>query len=312
MKSTPLNSYTQARRILIAVLIASAGSTDAATVLSFGTDTGYVTADTTAARSTTVVTDGLPNATITRVLSFDDVTAWNPGAPYAGPSVYGGFSSSVANNGTGTAFTTSNWSLGRNQIRNDQTIATITSDAITIQGGNSANHDSDTLSFQAFFVLKTGDFTSDTYSADGLTAAWSAGLNAGRTTGYAAVARFGVKVGGQYYLSNSTSTNQASQFTINPTTTTWAPYDPETSLNFNAAGATYSSISMTAVEAIGLYVEDDSYTISAGVATNGYSFALAKLEGTGTVTAVPEPSAYAALLGAGVMALAALRKRRAV
>lgn len=307
-KHIRLSSAASAKSAALTLLAASASLcvSHAAVVLSYdGNAVSYVSGtDVTAAITPAVATTGVsPNETITRSIAFSDSTVWSPSSGYTGPAVYLGFSAAVTNNGTGTAITSGQFGIGRNQIRNDSNaIASFTADSVAIQGGFTSLYDGDSLSAQYFTVLKN---PSTPFALDGLSARWSAGLSAA-ATGYTPTARFAVQVDDQYYLSSATNTN--GNFSLSGTTltsATWAAYNPTLNINFDAA-ATFGSISLTSIQAVGLYVEDDSYTMNSATNTNGFNLFVGKLE----ASAIPEPSAYGVLVGFFVLGMVAIRRRR--
>jgi hypothetical protein len=118
--------------------------------------------------------------------------------------------------------------------------------------------------------------------------------------------RFLVQQGGNLYLTNSTingPTGVINSQTLTLTgSETFALYDPATSLNFNQSAATFTTLDLTAVTAVGFYFENDAF--ASGGATrfevNADRF---------VVNTVPEPSTLS-LIGLSIGALLLRRRRR--
>ncbi|RRJ96483.1 hypothetical protein Ga0100231_024330 [Opitutaceae bacterium TAV4] len=120
-------------------------------------------------------------------------------------------------------------------------------------------------------------------------------------------ARWVVKVGDNYYVSNSTfiipnSIGDRSSGSLSEVT--WALYNPATDLAFSAAGASFTSLSLTNVTAIGVQFQRTESLTSTSSA--GFAFAFTKLEVTGAF--IPEPSTLALLLGLLALGVPALRR----
>jgi hypothetical protein len=116
--------------------------------------------------------------------------------------------------------------------------------------------------------------------------------------------RFVVQQGGTYYVSNANYTdavaNQtgttAENWSIYAAATTWAPINTST-----YAIGSFSSLALTDVTAVGLYMNASRTSQQVIISLRDFQ---------ADATAIPEPSAYAALIGLGALGLVAFRRRR--
>jgi hypothetical protein len=230
---------------------------------------------------------------------------------YSGPAIYGGYT--VTNQSTATFATSHNPFVGYGTTNATATSGTYFQTGL--RNGLAATPSLDRLVVNAGFGASPTVSTSGNriYSIDALfTASISGPLNTIDSIAYT-VANFTnvravVKVGEQYYVSNTALTAASSTFTTALLESyTWSEYNPLTSLSYAATGT--ESISLSSVSFAGVLVNRTvSQTATAGntVASNFSELTLSGL----TVTAIPEPSAFAALAGLGALGLAATRRRR--
>jgi len=271
-----------------ALLCCSALTTHAQiTVAFFGGD--YVTANQ-SSQATLQDLLGVPTASD----SIRQVGGWsslaNPviGVDYTGPEFYGGAQAVKfgvnANNGAATA-----------EIVDDAG-----GDYIKLFAQSPSGTTNSHLSFVALWDVSP-------VSYDNI--ASFSGRTAGGVSG-SVVSRFIVQTsGGDYYVSNTTISggNGGSTWSITDIgAESWALFTPDTAGNWRGdyASLTFDqSLSGSTVEAVGWFASRDS-----GVAgfTNS-TLTIRNFE----VTAIPEPSTYAALLGALGLGLVIYRRRRA-
>lgn len=252
----------------------------ASTLVSYGSNTDYVTANTTFARTATRTSD---NGTYTYLNSFSDTTALSPSSGYTGPSFYGGYSFTV----TGASAVPS--SLSQQSIYNSARSTSY--DDIYIQAYYGTGWSGATMSMASVFIFKLSSASTLT----SMTASLS--NNTANTFRTSASWRWVVQSGGSYYVSQTTfnagSAYTPYAFTLSDLSSTqWALYTPSSSLNFDQSSATYSNIDLTNITAAGLYLENDSWTGDSG--TIGFEAAIQSFSVEGT--AVPETKSTALLL----------------
>jgi hypothetical protein len=297
---------------LLAAASHAAAAADSPTIFAFGPATDYVTADKPLGRNPAAVTgSGEENDPYVHTISFDDAAALGPASDYTGPQFYGGytFTSSSVQGKAPAGRVLNNWSL----IGNNDAIR------IYADAGDGNNWNGSTLGFAAAFIFKQADFiagkTTGNFAPDGFSVTWRA--SSGANGNLVPAGRWIVQVDGNYYLSEATITAAGYNITATAsltgselTNTKWAAYNPAASLNFDQDAASFTALELTAVTAIGVYFEHDSYAATANDRSGGL-LALSTFAATGAITAIPEPGAMAALAGlATLAAVCAVRRRK--
>jgi hypothetical protein len=218
----------------------------------------------------------------------------NPATNYSGPQFFGG------------TWQTSTKTISSAQVQNNSF-----RDLIHIQWGNTNSAGS----HAGLIFFKSGVFSN----------VWSSGNQqfdfsiTGRLAAFAIPSlvsqdiRLVVQSGDNFYVSdnsgtfaiNSTTITDSATYAANTSTLNftgidqWRSYDPVTSIT--GALGTANPVAFTAIDAVGVYFAAVTNT-SAG---NNLPFQFYAL----TVTAVPEPSTYAMLLGALALGVVAVRRR---
>ncbi|WP_043589527.1 PEP-CTERM domain protein [Geminisphaera colitermitum] len=297
-----------------AALATTPANAAATTVFSFGPATDYVTADQPLAHNpnTTATGSGTAGNPYTYTVAFNNTSALSPASAtdYAGPVFYGGYtftSSSIANKAPTTRLI-NNWANmgGNDTIR------------IYADAGTSNDWNNSTLSFASVYIFKQANFTAGNTTGDmaleGLSLTYRAyGAEDGVTSAFAPTGRWLVQVGDTYYLSKTTittSTKAAATVSLSGAElsgTQWAVYAPGTSLNFNQTAASFTTLELNKVTAVGIYFEQDNYTGTTD--RNAALLAISAFSATGTTNTIPEPTTYAMWI-ASALALAALALRR--
>jgi hypothetical protein len=282
--------------LLVAPLVASATSISLLTAGS-----ALVSADTTFQRTATASGSGpyaFQNA-------FGDTTPLNPASNYTGPTFYGGYSFTSSTINTG---------ITRQQIRNDRNLHGSTVDSITLQAFRTGGWDSSNLSLHGAFLFQesiaTGSFSTE--QVNGINLTWAGSGNAAGATPFAFDGRFIVRMDGAYYVSEtvfSLVAGNGSHALSGPALATerWALHDPAANLDFDQSAASFSLLTLAGVDSVGLYFENDLWS---GTSAANAAFTLELTSFGITTTPIPEPSAWAALLGAAALAGASTRRRR--
>ncbi|MGE9290906.1 MAG: hypothetical protein ACQKBT_07950, partial [Puniceicoccales bacterium] len=269
------------------ILLASV-SAQAESLISYGISNDYVTSDTTFARPTAQVAS---NPYVYRT-SFSDSNVMSPSSGYTGPTFYGGFEFWSGSIDAG---------FSRRQIRNDA--SPDSSDQIYLQSYNSGGFAGEDLSLAGVYIFNQTDFgggldTGDV-TLDGLSVSTTGFIN---TTDSVVEfdGRFVVQVdGGDYYVSETTLNLAQNNATFSLSGTDlmdelWALYNPSSKLNFDQAAASFGSISLSTVTAVGIYFEEDEWTGTAASGT-AYGLGIRSFEATG-VSSIPEPAQSSVIL----------------
>lgn len=278
-----------------AMLLLSTGVQASVLAVNYGGD--YVNTSTTLNGSNVVTQSGDNRWDIRGDSSL--TTALSPTSGYTGPTFYGalGIASSAVGGGIGSP------SIFTSQIldngSNDEIYVKL--QAAVKVGLLAGAHQ--------FVLFKKADFmnglNASTVSLDNTTS-FSLSANAGPdgNTARFGEGRFLVMNGSTLYVSQSTWTLTSSMpVSLIPTSTSWAVYSPTaTDLNFNQAGATFTSMSFSDVTGLGFYAERDVMGDS-----GNYNLSVP----TFSVTAVPEPSTHALLGLSFLLVLGFLRRRSA-
>ena len=223
----------------------------------------------------------------------------SPSSGYSGPTFYGGFQY------TSTTIAPSS-GISRQEVRNNYQGA----DQIVLKATNFPDDwTGSELSLHAVFIFKQTAFdpgyTTGNLTVDGLSVNWgSVDVSASFSlTGY-----FLVQTADTFYLSNTTfDMSSDGVFSLDATalaSETWAVYDPASDLNFDQSSATYNSLVLEEITAVGIYYEDDVY--DGGTNTSAFDVGIKTFNATGTV--IPEPSQITFLLCLGSL-LCIWRKR---
>lgn len=236
--------------------------------------------------------DGTPGNPYTYTNAFSDTVALSPSSDYSGPTFYGGYFLSS---------TTLQGGFSRQQIRESGG-----SELIYLQAYRADGWAGSTLAHGGVFIFKQADFNSGFQSGavalDGLSVKFS---SFGSATG-----RFTVQVGGDYYVSQSTvSVTSTSVQSLSGTALTselWAAYDPSTNLVFDVGVASFATLDLSSVTAVGLYFHRDN--LAGGSGATPYGFGIESFQATGTA-AIPEPAQSAALAGIATLTALGLRRR---
>ena len=270
-----------------------------AVLVNYEAGNDYVSGDTTFNTSASQTT---PDYTYRN--SFSDTTQLSPASGYSGPTFYGGyeFSSSTIEKG-----------ITRQQIR-DYTLSG-KGDQVYLQSYNSPGWLGSTLSLHGVYIFLQQDFNSGyetgSISLDSVSMTWNGYGNTAGSESFDFEGRLVVQVGGAYYVSDTTIdlSTYNGDVTISGTALSsaqWATYDPSASLDFDAGSASFGSLELTSITAVGIYFEEDGWngTDSAGAA---YGFGIESFEATGST--IPEPQHMGMLLGA-ISLLSSLLIRR--
>ena len=290
-------------RYLVKFLLLSVvgvATTQADVVFKFGPSDSYVTADRNFQRTATQTSTD-PSYVFTN--AFSDGSALSPTVEYSGPTFYGGydFSSSTIDAG-----------FSREQVRTDN--ATYDYDQIFLQSYNGAGWTGSNLGLHALFLFKQEDFNTGfetgVLSVDGLSVSWNA-FQAGTSADRSLEGYFVVGIGSSYYISQTTfSMLSNGSYSISGTDLSsemWAAYDPASSLDFDQSSAVYNSLDLDGVTSVGVYAEDDQWTVNTGAAA-AYALGIDSLQVDGAI--IPEPAHMSIMLGM-LCLLGLVRFRRA-
>lgn len=278
----------RAKLPLALALLATSSLVRADVLFSFGGD--YIS---TASANNARLAIGSGSGPYLETLTFDTVTPMSPASNYSGPTYYGGFQFSSS---------TINGSINRQQIRDGGA-----TDSLYLQSSVTGGWVGSTLSLHVVYLFKQADWLSGHQSGTNAISSLSMSNNSFS----AGEGRFVVEIGGAYFVSQSTvSTNGAQTLTLNAAalaTEQWAAYNPATNINFDQT-ATFSTISLTSLTAVGVYFERDSF--AGGASNTPFGLGVTSLTVEGTTTTVPEPGAYALLVGVAGLGAAAFSRRR--
>lgn len=254
---------------------ASFTSATAATLVSWGPSTDYVTAN----QATSRTSAG-------GVISFNMDTALSPSSGYTGGAFYGGASATTSLNG------------GFSVVNNNATNG----------GGNDAvlfGRTGATIGDQVTgaFMWKQSDFLSNTTGSVTLESL----SFTGRVNGVASVSesRWIIQQGDSYMISGSLAltTSITSYSATDLSALTWYDYTPDSGLS-SMSGVAIAEPTFTGVTAAGLYL-----TATRGTSVGDLYLAFSAFGATGSLSTVPEPSAVAALAGMAVLGMVAVRRR---
>jgi hypothetical protein len=268
------------RKLLIGMLplVGMCAASMAAVIIVDYSGTGYVTAD----------------RNLAGVDSYNASTAISPDASlYTGQSFYGAVVTSDA-----TAAPVTQW-----RIFNNLTIGDLSRDWIGVN--NTATTTGADKHHYGFILFKQADFSNYSNVAGGvsLTSDTPLSLRARRTGGNPTDMAFVIQTDAGYFISSKVvlTNNQANGFDLvtlnNPTSTTWSTFDPATSIAVTGATATPD---LDNVIGVGFWFDN----VRAGTSTNFMGMYVSDV----SISAVPEPSTYAAILG--LMAFCGVMWRR--
>ena len=219
-------------------------------------------------------------------IAFSGSTALTPSSDYSGPALYGGVSRIGDNS----------FSLMRVNDGGTSPQTGVANDYLLFRYNNATVTNASTLG--VLLMGQTSNVSFDSTSS----ISWSAARVAG--TGHSGNVRAVILIDGTYYISQSTvnlTSTYGSANMGNLTTLNWTTYTPGTSLFYSNNGN--ASIALSSIDAVGILM---TVNIPASGGTGNKDIWLGQL----TVTAIPEPSAFAALAGLGALGLAASRRRR--
>ncbi|MDR1281092.1 MAG: hypothetical protein LBK99_09760 [Opitutaceae bacterium] len=220
--------------------------------------------------------------------AFSDTTPMTPPATqwFWGPSVYGGYK--LTTTAPDTAIT--------------EKIYRSYGDAPLISLSRTGAWAGYTLRASGVMLFKQADFSDDFNSAPVTVSGFTATVSqSGASMANNLTGRWLVQINDIYYLSNITTAIPTNGGAISLTGTTlgnakWAAYDPSENLVFDNSAATFSTLALENVTAVGIYF---SGSVANGAYNTGFSFALRNftVEGDLYVPNVPEPGAAALWLG---------------
>lgn len=268
----------------IGIALAFLGTSSATVVVNYGS-ASYVTETTASPRaSTSNSTTYSGGAGRSEVVAYSESIVFSPSSGYTGPVFYGGWYRS-GDNATGT-----NGSNLRRIVDN------ASGDYInaTFSYNSASNATTSEGAFAAMFLK--ADFTSLSTTPNltfDLTNPLSMNINLlGK-----AEARWMVKDGSTYYISNVSYTTTGSKTLSSTDSTTWAVYDPFASLDFSSSS--FASHAFTDIQGVGFYAQSNTTLVDTNASQIGVN--------SFTASVVPEPRA-AILIGLGLV-LVLLRRR---
>ncbi|MDQ8192978.1 hypothetical protein QEH59_00975 [Coraliomargarita sp. SDUM461004] len=286
--------------IFTAVCLASA-SIQAETLISYSASNGYVATDANFARPTAQVAS---NPYVYRT-SFSDTNQMSPVSGYTGPTFYGGheFWSDSVDGG-----------FSRRQIRNNT--GSDNTDQIYLQSYSSGGFLNEELRLAGVYIFKQEDFSNDlntgAVTLTSLTVSTAGFINS-TDESLDFDGRYVVQVaGGNYYVSQTALNLRQNNgsFSLSGTALSneqWALYTPSTSLNFDQNAASYTSISLSEITAVGLYFEEDEW-IGTDSSSTAYGLGIRSFEASGT-SSIPEPAHAGAMILAIVCSVGAFLRR---
>lgn len=250
---------------ILSGLLSLTAYTEADVAFRYGNGDDYVAYDSDFARSAQTASSN----PFVQICPFDaDSPLLQTSESYTGPSFFGGYQ--LSSSLTSGAFS-------RQQIRERGEKG----DAITLQSYSGDSWAGSELALSAIFLFKQANFLESFRSGDFHTEAfackWSSYFK-GESRDISG--RYVVQIGTRYYLSSYTFNMTNSGSDMLPAgmigSVLWAPYDPVASLNFDQAQANFSRVELNAVQAVGVYIEDDHWigddSVSSPYALSIYGF----------------------------------------
>ncbi|MBT63978.1 MAG: hypothetical protein CML13_12285 [Puniceicoccaceae bacterium] len=268
---SPLIHSTRALSALLIGLSTFSGLAQAGVAVEFDSNNDYVSYDYDFERSAQT----LSSSPYSAICPFDAHTPLLQNSEYyKGPSLYGAYqiSSSITEG-----------PFSRQQIRNHKGKA----DAITLQSYSGQSWDGSEISLSALFLFKQADFLPGFQQGDfhleSFNCQWSTYFK-GRSRDV--TGRYLVQIGDAYYLSNYTfnMTNRGSDLLSAGMlgSVKWAAYNPIAKLNFDQEQAQFTELELSAVTAVGIYLEDD-YWVSDGSVSSPYLVSIYGFKASGTI-----------------------------
>jgi len=229
------------------------------------------------------------------VMTGDNI---QPSTGYSGPAFRGGAVATDVNIG--------NWEINDNGGSG----VLLNKDVIRLSIGSTVNQ-ANTKFHRAVIFFDQSVFSNGLDSAAGgvtLNSTTSLSYTAKRVAGNPSRLGYVIQADGQYFIhqiaynDNQAGAGQGQVFTLaDPTAVAWSAFDPTASLS--SIGA-INTPDFTKVTGIGLWFENERVS----TATTGMDMRIGDI--TFNAIAIPEPSAFAALAGLGVLGLAVTRRRQ--
>lgn len=222
--------------------------------------------------------------------AYSESTAMSPASGYTGPVFHGGY--------LATADTAARIGASLQVVTGGSNGVVLVQDY-----GNVAN--TVTMGIASAFVFKQQDWANYTSGGVSLSSISVNGTSyTNNTLGNAMTGRWIIENGSNYYISQTTFLgNSSTQSLTDFSTTTWAAYNPTTSLNFDQSAATYSTVTFDQVTGVGVYFENDSF-LGTGASGVQYNVSLNSF----AASAVPEPGTLSILLVAAACYLPMMRR----
>ena len=199
-------------------------------------------------------------------------TPLSPYSAYAGPRFYGGyeFSSSKVDAG-----------LSREMVRNDISSA----DPIYLQAWNKTGWGGSDLSLHGVLLFKLSEidpgYVPGAVPLDGLSIKINGYGNDSGVEAYDAFGRFVLRIGGDFYVSQvEFDVAKKTSFELPGSILSeekWAKYNPEQELDFDQKKASFQSLDLNGVSAVGFYFEDDLWS-GTDSATTAFGLGLVELK----------------------------------